>query len=144
MTKLHVVDSRVATPGSPEAVFARLADVSTWTTWAGFDEAAQQRPGASDGHGVGELRRFRKGRTRTVEEVVAFEPSRRFSYELRSGLPLEGYHADVDLTARPGGGTDIHWHSSFRARYPMTGWIYRRVLQRFIADLAVRLGASAA
>jgi uncharacterized protein YndB with AHSA1/START domain len=144
MTKLQTIDVRVTTAAPAERVFALLADVSTWTTWGSFDEAVRERPGASDGQGVGERRQFRAGRTRSVEEVVAFEPSRRFSYELRSGLPLDGYHADVDLAPAPDGGTEIHWRSTFRARYPLTGWIYRRALQRFIADLAERLARAAA
>jgi hypothetical protein len=144
MRALQTVDVRVTTHAPADRVFALLADVTTWTTWGSFDEAVQERPGGAGGQGVGELRRFRARRTRSLEEVVTFEPSRRFSYELRSGLPLQGYHADIDLAPTAGGGTEIHWHSTFRARYPGTGWLYRRMLQRFISDLASRLGAAAA
>lgn len=144
MTRHQTIDVRVTTTAPPERVFALLADVSTWSTWAAFDEAVLERPGRPEPDGVGAIRRFRTGRTRSLEEVVAFEPPRRLSYELRSGLPLDGYHADVDLASLPDGGTEIHWHSSFRPRWPLTGWLYRRVLQRFIADTAARLGVAAA
>ena len=38
------------------------------------------------------------------------------------------------------GGTAIHWHSTFHAKLPGTGWLYRRqlgkILDRFAHGLA--------
>ena len=44
---------------SPEAVWALLAEVGTWSEWAAFDESVLERPGSGDPEGVGAIRRFR-------------------------------------------------------------------------------------
>ena len=82
---------------------------------------------------------FRTGRTTSREEILEYEPGRRSSYSLLSGLPLRDYRADVDLTARPDGGTHIVWHSAFSSARFGTGWLYRSILQRFIAQTAKML-----
>jgi hypothetical protein len=61
-----------------------------------------------------------------------------------AGLPLRGYRADIDLTPVESGGTDIRWHSTFRAKVPGTGWLYRVVLGRFIQRCVDGLAAHAA
>jgi hypothetical protein len=133
-----------ASSGAPaEAVWALLADVKTWSTWAGFDLAELERPGAPEPQGVGALRRFRSGRVRNLEEVVRFEAPRVFSYEVRrSPIPMRGYHADVVLSDAPDGGTLISWRSRFQAPRPLAALIEKR-LRAFIADTAERLAAAA-
>ena len=131
------LDAEVRSSTAPERVWELLADVGTWPEWADFDEAAVE-----SGSGLGEIRSFRHGRTRTRERVTVFEPPHRFGYDLVSGLPIRGYHAEVTLTPY-GDGTHIRWHSTFRARVPGTGWLIRRSLQRFVADTAGRLARAA-
>jgi len=72
------VGARSAAP--PERVWALLADVSTWSRWAPFDEAEVE-----SGEGVGEIRRFRAGRVTTRERVTELDPPRRYAYEFVSG-----------------------------------------------------------
>jgi hypothetical protein len=129
--------AQAVSTGPPERVWALLADVRTWAEWADFDEAT-----AESGAGLGEIRAFRRGRTRTRERVTVFEPPHRFGYEFLSGLPIRDYHGDVTLTASDGG-TKIRWHSTFNARVPGTGWLVRGRLQRFVADTAERLARAA-
>ena len=74
---------------------------------------------------------FHTGRANSHEEIVELVEDRRFSYSLQHGLPLRGYRADVDLEPRDGG-TAIHWQSSFHAKVPGTGGIFRRFLGGFI------------
>ncbi|GAB3980315.1 SRPBCC family protein [Plantactinospora veratri] len=108
---------------------------------AGLLRAGTPRPGRAGG--VGAIRIFRTGWLTSRERVVERVPDRRFSYELLSGLPLRDYRADVDLTPERGG-TSIRWHSTFAARVPGTGWLYRRALHRFIGQVAAGLAAHAA
>jgi uncharacterized protein YndB with AHSA1/START domain len=131
MNQVVHVERSVAAP--PEAVFALLADPTGWPAWSGHDrgEVVRDAP-VGEPRGVGAVRAFTVGRLRSVEEVVAFEPPSRFGYELRSGLPVRGYRADVRLAPAPDGGTVVTWHSEFRARVPGTGPLIRRGLQRFI------------
>jgi uncharacterized protein YndB with AHSA1/START domain len=131
------LDAQDRSSAPPERVWALLADVSTWPQWADFEEATVE-----SGSGLGELRAFRRGRTRTRERVTVFEPSQRLGYDLVSGIPIRDYHADVTLTPE-NGGTHIRWHSTFSAKVPGTGWLIRRSLQRFVADTAERLARAA-
>ncbi|WP_344413553.1 SRPBCC family protein [Amycolatopsis minnesotensis] len=118
----------------PAVVYALLRDGASWPRWSPLGSFTLLKESSEGGEGLGALRRFRTGRTTTCEEVVELVPDRRFSYTLNSGLPLRGYRADVELSeAGAGGGTEIHWHSTFRPKVPGTGWLFRRVLGGFIA-----------
>jgi uncharacterized protein YndB with AHSA1/START domain len=140
----HRIDVHAVSPAAPDAVWALLADATTWPAWSDFEEATIERPDADGGQGVGSLRRFRFGRTRSREEIVAFEPPRHVAYVLLSGLPLRDYRGDVELTPTATGGTDIHWHSEFRPKIPGTGPMVVRKLGRFVQDLADALAVAAA
>jgi uncharacterized protein YndB with AHSA1/START domain len=129
------VTARSSAPA--EDVWRLLSDARTWANWAPFDES-----GVEEGDGVGEVRRFRRGRRVTRERVTALEPSRRLAYELVSGVPVRDYRAQVTLTP-DAGGTEIEWHSTFRTQIPGTGWIVRRALQRFISRTAEGLAGAA-
>ena len=73
MQAIHAT-ARSAAP--PERVWALLADVDTWPLWAALDSAELEHPGHPDAHGVGAVRRFRRGRYTTRERVTVFEPPR--------------------------------------------------------------------
>jgi hypothetical protein len=89
------------------------------------------------------VRRVRSGRITTRERVIAFEPPRRYTYEILSGLPIRGYVAEVTLSPITGGGTDIHWRSTFRAKIPGTSWFIQRLVRRTISKGASALGREA-
>jgi uncharacterized protein YndB with AHSA1/START domain len=131
------IDVTARSKASPDQVWALLADVRSWPRWAPFDEATVE-----EGEGAGELRRFRSGRRTTRERVTAFDAPRHLGYELVSGIPIRDYRADVTLTPS-GEGTEIRWRSSFRARFPGTGGVARRGLQRFIQQTAEGLAREA-
>jgi uncharacterized protein YndB with AHSA1/START domain len=125
------IDATAVSAAPPERLFALLADARSWPRWTAFDEAEVEQ-----GEGLGEIRRFRTGRVRSRERLTAFEPPRRLAYELLSGLPVRDYTAEVTLTPTSVGGTEVRWHSSFRAKLPGTGWMIRRRLDRFIVETA--------
>lgn len=126
---------------------ALLTDGASWPSWSGHDrfELVEPAPEGAPGgrEGLGAVRVFHRGRVASKERVVELVPGRKFSYELISGLPLKGYHADVELTPTEQG-TEIHWHSSFTPRTPGTGWIYAGALTRFIRKAATNLASKAA
>jgi uncharacterized protein YndB with AHSA1/START domain len=137
------IDVRRTITASPTAVWCLLADGASWPAWSAFDGYRVLEPGP-DGGRLGSTHELAKGRKqRTVETVVELVPERRFSYVLVSGLPLDDYRADVDLTPTGDGGTEIRWHSTFRAQRPGTGWIFRLVLRRFITTTTEQLAAAA-
>jgi len=137
------IDVRVEANASPAQVWAVLSDRSRWPDWSPLEDFALERPAAGGGDGVGAVARFRKGRTTSHEELVELVPERRLSYVLLSGLPLEGYRADVDL-APSAGGTTIRWRSSFTPARRGTGWVYRLALGAFIRRMARALARRAA
>ncbi len=137
-----VVEAR--SDASPETVFAILADTEGWVRWSRKTKSAVlERPGSTEREGVGAIRVFQNGRTTSREEVVEYEPPRRFVYTLLSGLPLRDYRAEVDLTP-DGTGTRIRWASSFEPKRRGTGWIYRNALRVFIRQTATALAEFAA
>src|SRR4051794_26607324 len=140
---IHHIDVRVASAAPPEAVWALLADATTWPAWSDFASAEIERPGVDAPQGVGSRRRFTYGRTRTYEEIVAFDPPRHVAYTLLSGLPLRDYRGDVTLTPTPDGGTAIRWQSQFRPKVPGTGAIVVRKLGAFIRETADALADAA-
>jgi uncharacterized protein YndB with AHSA1/START domain len=143
--KVRTIDVKADSEAPPQAIWDLVADVETWSSWGAFDESFLERPAQStDPRGVGAIRRFRTGRIRNQEEVVRFDPPRAFSYEVRkSDVPVRDYHADVELSERPGGGTTISWRSTFRPRWPGLGGLVERRLGAFIADSAERLARAA-
>jgi hypothetical protein len=64
-------------------------------------------------------------------------------YALRSGLPVRGYRADVDLEPN-GQGTAIRSRSSFDPKWPGTGWLIRRRLSGITDGFVRGLAAHAA
>jgi hypothetical protein len=130
------------TSATPAEVYRLLRDGTTWPLWSPLDSFELEREGADGGESLGARRVFRTGRSTSREEIVELQPDRRFSYALLSGLPLRDYRADVDLAPRDGG-TEIHWHSRFHAKYPGTGVLFRTALGKFIRRCANGLAAYA-
>jgi hypothetical protein len=71
VSRYHVATTAVAAAPT-HVVWARLADITTWSQWGQWDETTRVREGEPPPDGVGALRRFRRGRKSHVEEVVAF------------------------------------------------------------------------
>jgi hypothetical protein len=151
----QVIDKTVATRADPASVYALLADGSTWPGWSPIDAFELLAPGEGNPEGLGAVRLFTTGRHKSRERVVTCQPGKVFAYELEAGLPLRGYKAVITLL--PGGdgddrdrdgsgggvGTTINWRSTFRAKVPGTGWLYRRELGRFIQKTVEGLAAAA-
>jgi len=138
----QVIEHTVTTTADPAAVFALLADGSTWPEWSPIGSFDLIEPGAGTPEGVGAIRVFSTGRIKSREQVVVARPNEAFSYVLLSGLPIRHYTAVVTLTPA-GGGTTIHWRSTFRAKVPGTGWLYQRQLGAFIGHTVDGLAEAA-
>ena len=125
--KSQEIDIRTTTEASPSSVWRLLGDSATWLSWTPIDAADVVPAEGSDG--VGEIRTFTTGRVTVREEIVERREDERLSYRMLAGLAVRDYRADVDL--RPvSGGTEIRWHTVFRAKVPGTGWLYLRALRK--------------
>jgi uncharacterized protein YndB with AHSA1/START domain len=135
------IDIRARTEAGPESVWALLGDSASWPSWTPIEEVELLRSGGPDG--VGEVRTFKTGRVTVREEIVERVPERRLTYVLLAGLAVRDYRAEIELTPIPGaGGTEIRWHTTFRAKVPGTGWLYRRALGRATQDFVDGLATS--
>jgi len=142
--RLREIHVRTVTQGSREAVYRLLTDGPTWPTWSPIDSFELERPGDPPPEGVGAIRRFRRGRTTGRDQILELVPNRSITYASLSGLPIRNYVATVDVEAAPGGGTTIHWHSSFFPKMPGTGYPVERSLRRFLERCTHRLARHAA
>ena len=138
----QVIERTVTTGADPAAVYALLADGSTWPEWSPLGSFTLVDPGDGAPEGLGAVRLFRTGRVTSRERVVERTPDSVFSYVLEAGLPLRDYRAVVTLTPTATG-TSIHWRSTFRAKVPGSGWVYRRQLGYFIARTVAGLAEAA-
>jgi len=139
----QVIDRTAATTADAAAVYALLADGTTWPEWSPLGSFALIEPGDGTPEGLGAVRLFTTGRHTSRERVVERTPGETFAYVLEAGLPLRDYRAVVTLTPA-GAGTLIRWRSTFRAKVPGTGWIYRRELGKFIGRTVEGLATAAA
>ncbi|HEX4433795.1 MAG TPA: SRPBCC family protein [Acidimicrobiales bacterium] len=128
----QVIEETVMTTADPGSVYNLLADGSTWPEWSPVDSFELIEPGDGTPEGLHAVRLFVTGRHRSRERVVTCRPGVAFAYELEKGLPLRDYRAVITLTPAAGGGTSITWRSTFRAKVPGTGGVYRRELGKFI------------
>jgi len=142
-TAQQVIDRTATTTADPQSVYALLADGSTWPEWSPLGSFELIEPGDGTPEGVGAVRLFTTGRHRSRERVVECRAGEVFAYVLEAGLPLRDYRAVVTMTAAEGG-THIRWRSTFRARVPGTGWLYRRELGTFIGRAVEGLATAAA
>ncbi|HTU14500.1 MAG TPA: SRPBCC family protein [Solirubrobacterales bacterium] len=136
---LQDVDIRKTISAGPAEVFRWLGDSSSWPIWTPIDSHRSIDPG--DVAGVGEIRVFTTGRVRVREEIVERLPDRRLTYVMLSGLAVKEYRAVVEVEPAPGG-CELRWHTTFKPKFPGTGWIYRsaltKVTRRFADGLAAQ------
>jgi hypothetical protein len=119
----------------PAAVYGLLCSGATWPEWSPIGSFRLERPGRDGGESLGAIRVFTTAGVHSREELVGFEPGRSLRYAARSGLPIRDHRADVTLAERDGG-TAIGWHEDFRVKFPGTGWLYQRLLRRFVQRCA--------
>lgn len=119
----------------PQKVYARLADFGGIGKLLAEDvDRVTMR-----GEGIGSVRVVRlKGAPEDLEErLEALVENRLMSYSLikNTVLPIEQYHAVVDLTPAAGGGTTIRWGSNWVAKgapeaeiKPMLSGLYNKII----------------
>lgn len=137
---LQDIDIRATTDATPAQLWSLLGDSQSWPRWTAIDAAKILEPAGPDG--LGEVRSFTTGRYTVEEEIVERREPSRLSYVLLAGLPLRDYRAEIDVVPT-GGQTEIRWHTTFNAKVPGTGWLYRRALDKATREFVDGLIAEA-
>ena len=122
-------------------LFELEADGSRWSEWAKplVPTSTWERQGDPAPGGVGAIRRLGLPPVIVREETVEYEQDRRHVYVMRTPVPIRDYRAEIVLTPRAGGGTDLVWRGSFTERIPGSGPVFRVLLRGLISLLARRL-----
>jgi len=134
---VRTINAVATTSGSREAVWALLADASTWARWGAWSSVEVEGGGQ---HGPGAVRLLAKAPFRLRERVTEWVPGERMSYELLDGMRVRGYTAQVTLEEAAGGGTVIRWRSTYERAGPLTAL----VLNLAVRDVCRRLAKAAA
>jgi hypothetical protein len=122
----------------PEDVFAVVADATRWREWAGsmITVSEWEREGDPPPGGVGAIRRLGRPPALAREQILEYDPPHHLAYTIVRGLPVRGYHADVELLPATGGGTTIRWSGAFEPKVPGTGALFAAVLGRIVHGYA--------
>jgi uncharacterized protein YndB with AHSA1/START domain len=138
---------QVAAP--PQTVFDVLVDHRRYAEITPLRKAELERQGEPAPNGVGAIRVLSAVGPPLREEVLAYEPAKRFSYKLLSGLPVRDHVGTVGLEPS-GGATKVTYAVRTIPTVPLVGAVVVAVV-RFgvkslldgIADESERRAASA-
>ncbi|CRK60960.1 hypothetical protein [Alloactinosynnema sp. L-07] len=149
VTMWRMVDSRTTfafevtarSTADAATIFALVANGARWSEWAKplVSYSAIERIGDPAPAGVGAVRLLGHKPVLVREETLEYEQDRRHRYALRTPGPLRDYTAEITLTPREGGGTDLVWRGSFGERLPGTGAVLRLGVHKFIEALTKKL-----
>jgi len=125
-------ERQVAAP--PETVFEVLTDHRGYAKITPLRKAELEREGEPAPNGVGAIRVLTAAGPPMREEVLAYEPGRRFSYKLLSGLPLRDHVGTVELMPE-GSGTKVVYAVRTTPTVPLAGGAVVAVLKIGIKQL---------
>lgn len=132
---------RARSSADTRALFALIAAGGEWSRWLRplVTSSAWQRQGTPAPGGVGAIRRLGTWPLFVRERVLTYTLDHGQSYTLVGPSPVRDYRAQVALTPRADGGTDLVWSGTFTERVPLTGLAIRYVLLRTVRFIAARL-----
>jgi Polyketide cyclase / dehydrase and lipid transport len=119
---MRVIEAGATSDGSPEAVWALLADTSKWSDWGAWSKVEVEGGGEQ---GPGAVRVLVRAPFRVRERVTDWVPGERMGYELLDGMRVRGYAAQVTLEKTGNGETLVRWRSTYERADPITALILR-------------------
>jgi len=137
------VGAESVTSAAPEAVWALVADATSYPKWGPWSAAGYR---GTAGHGLGAVYWLRSaswayGRhVTTVERVEELDQGRRIVYTVLGGMPVRGYRGEVVLTPIAGG-TRINWTASWDKT--LRGRLVWRGMRDFLPGMLASLTATA-
>lgn len=108
----------VASP--PEVLFDVLSDHRGYARITALRKSELEREGDPPPNGAGAIRALHLIGPPLREEVLTFEPPRRFSYRVLSGLPVRDHVGTIELTPN-GAGTRLTYAVRLLPTVPLAG-----------------------
>jgi uncharacterized protein YndB with AHSA1/START domain len=119
---VRTIEAVATTSGSPAAVWALLADASTWARWGSWSKVEVEGGGQQ---GPGAVRVLVNAPFRVRERIAEWVPGERMAYELLDGMRARGYRAAVTLEEAAEGGAVVRWRSTYDHAGPLTALVLR-------------------
>lgn len=128
--KLRVAGKvRIAAPA--ETVWQILNDQDAMSQWIGFDTVRRSRDGTPDPNGYGAERSMQGKPGTVVEQITGVEPGCSIRYRVIEGGPIRFHNGEILL--RPADeGCEVEWSIRCRSKYPLVGWLLRRLMQKML------------
>ena len=129
---------RIAAP--PETVFEVATDHRGYAAITPLRRSQLEHEGEPAPNGVGAVRVLTAVGPPLREEVLTFDPPRRFSYKLLSGLPVRDHVGTIELSA-DGEGTRMVYAVRSIPTVPLVGFAVLAVLKQGVRALADGIAA---
>ena len=133
---VKTIEAVATTSASPAAVWALLADASTWAQWGSWSKVEVEGGGPQ---APGAVRLLVRTPYRIRERITEWVPGERLGYELLDGMRVRGYRSVVMLEQAPGGWTVVRWRSTYEHAGPLTALVLRLAVR----DSSKRLAKAA-
>jgi uncharacterized protein YndB with AHSA1/START domain len=104
----------------PEVVFDVFTDHRRYAEITRVRRSVLEREGEPAPNGVGAIRALHSVGPPLREEVIAYEPPRRFAYKILSGVPVRDHLGSVELSPA-GDGTLVHYTVRLQPTVPFAG-----------------------
>jgi hypothetical protein len=138
---MKTIEAVATTSGSSAAVWALLADASTWARWGSWSKVEVEGGGQQ---GPGSVRVLVRAPFRVHERITEWVPRERMAYELIDGMRVRGYRATVTLEDAAEGGAVVRWHSTYERADPFTALVLRLAVRAACKRLAKAASANVA
>ncbi len=136
---METIDIRLNVNASVERVWTVLSDHEGYQDYKGVSQAKLLVKGHHEKNGLGAVRLIKARGVRFIEEIVSYNPPKRFEYIVRRcNLPLNHELGSIELTAR-GGETEIHWVSRYEVPLPLIGEMLAKIFQPITSKGFLRL-----
>jgi uncharacterized protein YndB with AHSA1/START domain len=130
---VRTIEAVATTSGSSAAVWALLADASTWARWGSWSKVEIEGGGQQ---GPGSVRVLVRAPFRVRERITEWVPCERMAYELIDGMRVRGYRAAVTLEESAEGGVVVRWRSTYDRAGPFTALVLRLAVRDACKRLA--------
>ena len=125
-----------------EIVFEVLTDLRAYAEFTPLRKSELEREGDPAPNGAGAIRVLHSVGPPLREEVLTYEPNKRFSYRLLSGAPLRDHVGTVELSPN-GEGTKVTYAVRTTPTVPVVGGVVVAIAKQGVKQLLNGISAEA-